>query len=153
MELLLRLYLQPSSCTKEGQEEEEAAAALMDMAGLEQEEVFAPRSMVDMKRLGVACRRRGMELLIRWDSEFKVRHLVEMPLHIIAAYRAGAAKAGGEPEHTSEVIEVCKYADDPRVGLRYISKIEMARLLMKSMEHGAAPLGVPIAWNPPASGS
>jgi hypothetical protein len=27
--------------------------------------VFSPRSMADMKRLGVACRRRGMELLIR----------------------------------------------------------------------------------------
>jgi hypothetical protein len=39
------MYLQPSSCTKEGQEEEEAAAALMDMTGLPQEEVFAPRSM------------------------------------------------------------------------------------------------------------
>jgi hypothetical protein len=133
MEVVHRLYLQPSSCTKEGQEEDEAAAALMDMAGVEQQEVFAPRSMADMKRLGVACRRKGMELLIRWDSEFKVRHLVEMPLHIIAAYRAGAAKAGGEPEHTSEIIEVCKYANAPGVGLRYISKIEMARLLMKSI--------------------
>ncbi|KAK1648038.1 hypothetical protein QYE76_065843 [Lolium multiflorum] len=118
MELLRCLYLQPSSCTKEGQEEEEAAAALMDMAGVEQQDVFSPRSMADMKRLGVACRRKGMELLIRWDSKFKVRHLVEMPLHIIAAYRAGAAKAGGELEHTSEIIEVCKYADVPEVGLR-----------------------------------
>jgi hypothetical protein len=57
------------------------------MAGVDQDEMFAPRSMLDLKLLGVVCRRRGMELLIRWDSKFKGRQLVEMPLSIIAACR------------------------------------------------------------------
>jgi hypothetical protein len=47
----------------------------------------------------------------------------------------------------SEVIEVAKYVDVPGLGLRYISKIELARLLMNSIEHPTAPLGVPMAWN------
>jgi hypothetical protein len=150
MEIARRLYLQRAST--EARETEEAAAALLDMAGVEQDEMFAPRSMVDMKRLGVACRRRGMELLILWESEFLKRHLVEMPVAVLAAYRAGAAKAGGEPEHMSDVIEVCNYVDVPDVGLRYISKIELARLLMNSIEHPAPPLGVPLPWNPQGRG-
>jgi hypothetical protein len=88
-----------------------------------------------------------MELIIRWDSEFKVRPLVEMPTATIAAYRAGAAKGGGELEHMSEVIEVCKFVDVPGIGLRFLSIVELAQLLAKSMEYPATQLGVPIPWN------
>jgi hypothetical protein len=59
----------------------------------------------------VECRRKGTELVIRWDSDFKVRCLIEMQASTMAYLRDGAAKAMSCSEqtmcseHMSEVIE------------------------------------------------
>jgi hypothetical protein len=46
--------------------------ALMNLAGVGQQEMYPPRSMIDLHRLGVECRREGSELVIQWDSDFRV---------------------------------------------------------------------------------
>jgi hypothetical protein len=69
-QVLGRWYIMPAR--KEAAEIEEAAAALLDLAGVEKQQLFAPRSPLDMQRLGVECRRRGTELVTRWDSDLKV---------------------------------------------------------------------------------
>jgi hypothetical protein len=46
-----RWYIMPAR--KEAAEIEEAAAALLDLAGVEKQQLFVPRSPLDMQRLGV----------------------------------------------------------------------------------------------------
>jgi hypothetical protein len=90
-QVLGRWYLMPAR--KEAAEIEEAAAALLDLPGVEKQQLCTPRSPLDMQRLGVECRHRGSELITRWDSDLKVRCLMEMQTCTMASLRDGAPKA------------------------------------------------------------
>ena len=91
---------------KEMQECQEGAAALMDLAGVEQrQEVSEPTSRFELERLGVECRHRGTELVIRWDGDCRARSLLEVDAATLAALRAHADEAvAGSREAMSETI-------------------------------------------------
>jgi hypothetical protein len=140
-QVLGRWYIMPAR--KEAAEIEEAAVALLDLAGVEKQQLFAPRSPLDIQRLGVECRRRGTELVTRWDSDLKVRCLMEMQASTMAYLRDGAAKATyccesmSSPDHLSDMIEMTKMAGVAGVGVKFLSKVEVAQLLLKSLQYPA----------------
>lgn len=147
MEMEKSWCLHPAS--KESQELEEAAAALMDLAGVERQEVFEPRSMLELKRLGVDCRRRGTELVVWWDGDCRVQGLLEVDATTMAGLRSRAEEAdSSSSEPMSELIRVTKYAGVAGFGVRYMSKKEHTDLLVKAIQQPdrRASLGVPLSW-------
>lgn len=95
--------------------------------------------------------------MTRRDSDFKVRCLVEMHASNMAYLRDGAAKAMSCSEqtmcseHMFEVIEMSKMTKVVGVrgvGVKFLSKVEVAKLVVKSLEYPADMLGVPKAWFP-----
>jgi hypothetical protein len=61
-----------------GQELEQGAVMLMDLAGAEvsaASEMMPPRCGADLLRMGADCRRQGMELVVvRWRIQVPVSH-------------------------------------------------------------------------------
>ena len=147
MEIERRWILQPA--TKEGKEVEEAAAALLDLAGVERIQLFAPRSMLDLRCLGVECRRRGTELVIQWDGDSNFQGLLEIDAGAMEAFRSSAAEARYSSEPVSEAIRMTKYNGVAGLFLRYISNQELAEMLVKAgkKKKDSRPLGVPMSWS------
>jgi hypothetical protein len=151
-QVLGRWYIMPAR--KEATEIEEAAAALLDLAGVEKQQLFAPQSPLDMQRLGVECRHRGTELVTRWDSDLKVRCLMEMQASTMAYLRDGAAKATyccesmSSPDHLSDMIAMTKMAGVAGVGVKFLSKVEVDKLVVNRWGYPADMFGVPKTWFP-----
>jgi hypothetical protein len=78
------------------------AAALMELAGMEagQSEVAPPRCKLDLLRMGADCRRRGTEMVIVRDADFKFLHLLEIRVEEMEKYRCYAR---------GQIREVCLF--------------------------------------------
>ena len=139
--------LQPAS--KESQECQEAASALMDSAGVERQEVFEPASRLELERLGVERRRRGTEIVVWWDGDCRVQGFLEVDAATMAGLRSRAQEAASSStEPILEMIRVTKYAEFAGFGVRYMSKKEHIHMLVKGVQqpHRRASLGVPLSW-------
>jgi hypothetical protein len=76
--------------TQGRQELEQGAAMLMDLAGAEvraASETMPPRCGADLLRMGADCRRRGMELVIVRDGDFKFLYLTEIEFEKMEEFR------------------------------------------------------------------
>jgi hypothetical protein len=89
---------------------EMGAAALMELAGMEagQSEVAPSRCKLDLLWMGADCRRRGMEMVIVRDDDFKFLHLLEIRAEEMEKYRSYARGANQRGLVVSEILEFSK---------------------------------------------
>jgi hypothetical protein len=69
------------------------AATLLDLAGAEirsAEEMELPQCGADLLAMGAECRRRGMEMVIVRDGDFRFLYLTEVEMQRMAEFRARA---------------------------------------------------------------
>ena len=116
MEIEGRWILQAAA--KAVREVDEAAAALLDFAGAECiDEIFEPKSVLDLRRLGVECMHRGTELVFKWDGDC-LQGLLEIDAGTMKSFRSAAAEARYSSEPMSEAIRLTKYVGVAGVGVK-----------------------------------
>ena len=124
----------------------EAAAALLDMAGAEQMQLFQPRLMEDIRRMGTDCRRRGTELVLRWygraEEEYAMQGFVEMDAGLVDGLRSAASAVRYSTEPLSDALRLTKLVGKEGVGVRFLPKEDLTEMLVKQSQH-AFPVCVP----------
>jgi hypothetical protein len=81
---------------------EQGAAALLDFAGAEirsAREMELPQCRADLLRMGADCRRRGMELVIVRDGDFRFLYLTEVEMEKMCEFRAQAQASDTSPTY------------------------------------------------------
>jgi hypothetical protein len=63
---------------------EEAAAGLLELAGVEKAEVPTPTTLEEALNLGPELRRRGSELVLGIERDMRVRRMVELKSCVLA---------------------------------------------------------------------
>jgi hypothetical protein len=137
-----------------GRELEQGAAALMDLAGEEirpAHEMELPRCGGDLLRMRVDCRRRGMELVIVRDGDFKFLYLTEIGAEKMAEFRARAL-ASRQQLPRSEVLEFMRDGDSSVVFVRYVSMESLSSLLLAARSHPIPMIGLPVTPIPGVAG-
>ena len=86
MEVEQVFYLEPAR--SEGRQKQEAAAALLDLAGVPLQELKQPCCMADLVQMGMELKRQGSELVIRRDGDFRVVHLMSLQSSLLEGFRA-----------------------------------------------------------------
>jgi hypothetical protein len=139
--------MQPA--TREGIELEEAVAALMDLAAEAVDlEVRAPRSAADLLRLGAECRRRGLEMVIRRDSEFRVTSVLEIRASSMVEFRARARAGTMAPGPLSEVIRASVDLVSRQTQYQFVTMEDLQGLLEREVYSSRPRIGVPQSWLP-----
>jgi hypothetical protein len=137
-----------------GQELEQGAALLLDLAGAEvraASEVLPPRCGADLLRMGADCRRRGMELVVVRDGEFKFLYLTEIKLEKMGEFRA-LASASRQQLPRSEVLEFARRGDSAVVLVRFVSEERLVGLLAAARSHPIPVIGLPLTPIPGQDG-
>jgi hypothetical protein len=129
-----------------GRDLELGAAALMELARMEvdQSEVAPPRCKLDLLRMGADCRRRGMEMVIVRDAEFKFLHLLEISAEEMEKYRGLARGANRRGLPVSEVLEFSKQ-EEGSIWVRFVKEDVLRELVEKTKNHPVPVLGLPLA--------
>jgi hypothetical protein len=140
-------YYAPAS--QAGRDLEVGAAALMDLAEAEsaQSAAIPPRCRLDLLRMGADCRRRGMEMVIVRDGNFKFLHLLEIKAEEMEKYRSYAkgAKQRGLP--VSDILEFSRQ-EDGRIWIRFVRLDMLEALMEKTKSHPVPQIGVPLSQVP-----
>jgi hypothetical protein len=111
---------------------EEAAVVLMDLAaGAVDLEVKPPRSRADLLCLVVECRRRGMELVIRRDAEFRVTSVLKSRAPSIVEFRARASAAMVASGPLLEVIRASVDLEMHEAQYQFVMMEELQGLLAR----------------------
>jgi hypothetical protein len=129
-----------------GRELEQGAAALMDLAGAEVKsarEMESPRCGVDLLSMGTECRRRGMEMVIVRDGDFKFLYLTEIEAEKMAEFRARAL-ASRQQLPRSEVLEFKRDGESAVVFVRYVSQERLPKLMLAARSHPIPVIGLPV---------
>jgi hypothetical protein len=129
-----------------GQELEQGAAMLMDLAGAEvsaASETMPPRCGADLLRMGAECRRRGMELVVVRDGEFRFLYLTEIDLEKMGEFRA-LANASRQQLPRSEVLEFVRRGESAVVLVRFVSMERLEGLLAAARRHPIPVIGLPL---------
>jgi hypothetical protein len=137
-----------------GRELEQGAAALMDLAGAEVKsarEMELPRCGEDLLRMGADCRKRGMELVIARDGDFRFLYLTEIEAAKMAEFRARAL-ASRQQLPRSEVLEFKRDGDSAVVFVRYVSLERLSGLLLAARSHPVPMIGLPVTPIPGVAG-
>ena len=143
-------YLRPASV--EVLCKEEAAAALLDLAGVSKDELKKPRSLVDVILLGPELRCRGSELVLRISLEMKERMMIEVKSCTLATMRASATAASSScSEQSSEVIKVTQFVGEKNLLFQFVPKRELKEL-MDQLRQFPPKLSVPVSWIPGVTG-
>ena len=146
MEVAQVWYLRPAPV--EVLRKEEAAAALLDLAGVSKDELKKPRSLVDVILLGPELRRRGSELVLRISLEMKERMMIEVKSCTLATIRASAtAASSSSSEQLSEVIKVTQFVGEKKLLFQFVPKRELKELMDK-LRQFPPKLSVPLLWIP-----
>jgi hypothetical protein len=125
---------------------EQGAAALLDLAGAEIRsamEMELPRCGADLLRMGADCRRRGMEMVIVRDGDFRFLYLTEVEMERMAEFRA-RAQASRQQLPRSEVLEFKRDGDSAVVFVRYVSTERLAVLMRAARAHPIPVIGLPL---------
>jgi hypothetical protein len=129
-----------------GRELEQGATALMDLAGAEiksAREMELPRCGEDLLRMGAKCRRRGKELVIARDGDFRFLYLTEIEAEMMAEFRARAL-ASRQQLPRSEVLEFKRDGDSSVVFVRYVSLDRLLSFSLAARSHPVPTIGVPV---------
>jgi hypothetical protein len=127
---------------------------LMDLAGAEvraASETMPPRCGADLLRMGADCRRRGMELVIVRDGDFKFLYLTEIELEKMEEIRA-LASASKQQLPRSEVLEFARRGDSAVVSVRFVSVERLGGLLVAARLHPVPLIGLPLTPIPGQDG-
>jgi hypothetical protein len=130
------------------------AATLMDFKGAEVKsasEVELPRCGADLLRMGADCRRRGMEMVLVRDGDFKFMYLTEVEAEKMAEFRA-RAQASKQQLPRSEVLEFKRDGDSVVVFIRYVSMERLSSLLLATRSHQILVIGLPVTPIPGLAG-
>jgi hypothetical protein len=109
----------------------------MDLAGAEVKsarEMELPRCGEDLLRMGAECRRRGKELVIARDGDFRFLYLTEIEAEMMAEFRVRAL-ASRQQLPRSEVLEFKRDRDSSVVFVRYVSLERLSSLLLAARSH------------------
>jgi hypothetical protein len=129
-----------------GQELEQGAAMLMDLSGAvvrDASETLPPRCGADLLRMGTDCRRRGMELVIVRDGDFKFLYLTEIAQGKMGEFRA-LASASKQQLPRSEVLEFARQGESAVVLVRFVSMERLEGLLAAARSHPVPAMGLPL---------
>jgi hypothetical protein len=129
-----------------GRDLEMGVAALMELAGMEagQNQSAPPRCKLDLLRMGADCRRRGMEMVIVRNGNFKFLHLLEIRAEEMEKYRCYARGGNQRGLPVSEVLEFSKQ-EGGIIWIRFV-KLDVLRDLMEKTKHHPVPvIGLPLA--------
>jgi hypothetical protein len=140
-------YYAPAS--QAGRDLEVGAAALMDLAEVEsaQSATIPPRCRLDLLRMGADCRRRGMEMVIVRDGDFKFLHLLEIKAEEMEKYRSHARGANQRGLPVSDILEFSKQ-EDGRIWIRFVRLDMLEALMEKTRYHPVPQIGVPLSQVP-----
>jgi hypothetical protein len=119
---------------------------LMDLAGVEvrsAREMELPRCGADLLRMGADCRRRGMELVIVRDGDFKFLYLMKIDAEKMVEFRARAL-ASRQQLPRSEVLEFKRDGDSAMVFVRYVSMERLSGLMLATRSHPILVIGLPV---------
>jgi hypothetical protein len=125
---------------------EQGAAALLDLAGAEirsAREMELPHCGADLLRMGTDCRRRGMEMVIVRDGDFRFLYLMEVEMERMAVFRA-RAQARRQQLPRSEVLEFKRDGDSAVVFVRYVSAERLVVLMRAARAHPIPVIGLPL---------
>jgi hypothetical protein len=126
----------------------------MDLAGAEVKsarEMESPRCGADLLRMGADCRRRGMELVIVRDGDFKFLYLMEVESEKMAEFRARAL-ASRQQLPRSKVLEFKRDGDSAVVFVRYVSMERLSGLMLAARSHPIPVIGLPVTPIPGIAG-
>jgi hypothetical protein len=126
----------------------------MDLAGAEiksAREMELPCCGNDLLRMGADCRRRGMELVIVRDGDFRFLYLTEIKAEKMAEFRARAL-ASRQQLPRSEVLEFKRDRDSSVVFIRYVSLERLSSLLLAARSHPVLTIGLPVMPIPGVAG-
>jgi hypothetical protein len=125
---------------------EQGAAALLDLAGAEIRSARGmelPQCGADLLRMGADCRRRGMEMVIVRDGDFRFLYLTEVEMERMAEFRA-RAQASRQQLPRSEVLEFKRDGESAAVFVRYVSAERLAVLMRAARAHPIPMIGLPV---------
>jgi hypothetical protein len=135
--------------TREGIELEEAAAALIFLAAEAVDlEIRVPRSAADLLRMGAECQRRGLELVIQRDAEFRVTSVLEIRASSMVEFRAQARAATVASGPLSEVIRASVDLVSRQTQYQFVTMEELQGLLERESYSSRPRIGVPQSWLP-----
>jgi hypothetical protein len=130
----------------------EAIAALLDLAGVEQREMSPPRCGQDMLRMGTECMRRGTELVLERDSDFRVVRVLELPVDKMANLWANARLSGTSSEPMPEVIKVTEFGGNKRSGLNFVPMAKIGELMVHARQFAPPIITLPLGFTPGVPG-
>jgi hypothetical protein len=136
-----------------GRDLERGAAALMDLAAVEAgpSEVVPPSCKLDLLRMGADCRRRGMEMVVVRDSDFKFLHLLEISAEDMEMYRGFARGANRRGLPMSEVLEFSRQ-ERGVIWIRFVKPDVLKELVERTKLHPVPMIGLPLAKAPGLKG-
>jgi hypothetical protein len=141
---------------REGQELEEGAATLLDLARVEVKPLMvadAPCCGPDLLSLSAECRRRGAELVIKRDGKFKFKALLEVRAELMNKFRESAKlQPASSMVLFSEVLRFIKYRREERVLVQFVKTTQVRELLIADRKHTIPMIGLPLAQFPGVPG-
>lgn len=139
--------------SKEVGDLEEAAAALMDFAGMEKEELKHPTSLLDVLIMATDLRRLDRELVAWRGADFRVHRMLAVDSQILNTFRARASATSSSSQQLSEVLKFT-YVEGSGVDLlvEFVPMQELIQLVDGAMHFPLPAPAMPMWWRVGFSG-